>query len=121
MIPRQLPLSPMSTFARGIEHPLDVPVQRPHDADPREHRRPAVCRHQDQGLHRRLPILGFVLGLRQLRDVLAGNLKGDELATAGKLDRLVEGAGSAHQVSAVPASRASRASISALQCATASS
>jgi hypothetical protein len=61
-----------------------------HDADSGEHRRPTQRRDQDQGFHRRLPFLGFVLGLRQLRDVLAGNLKGDELATAGKRDRIVE-------------------------------
>ena len=34
-IPRQLPLSPMRFFSRAIEHPFDVPVQRPHDSDAR--------------------------------------------------------------------------------------
>jgi hypothetical protein len=52
-------------------------------ADPREHRRPAQCRHQDQGFHRRLPLRGFVLGLGKLRDVIAGILESDKLATAG--------------------------------------
>jgi len=34
-----------------------------------------------------------VLGLRQLRDVVAGVLEGDELAAVGQRDRLVKGAG----------------------------
>ncbi len=34
----------MRVFAREIEHPFDVAVQCPHDADAREHRRPAVRR-----------------------------------------------------------------------------
>jgi hypothetical protein len=33
----------MGIFAVRFENPLDVPVQRPHDADPREHRRPRVA------------------------------------------------------------------------------
>jgi hypothetical protein len=37
-IPRQLALSPMRVLSRRIKHPLDVTVQRLHDADPREHR-----------------------------------------------------------------------------------
>jgi hypothetical protein len=40
-------------------------VQRPHDADPREHRRPARLRNQDQRLHRGLPFRSIMLGLRQ--------------------------------------------------------
>lgn len=38
-IPRQLAPSPMMFLGIGIEHPLDVPVRRLHDADTREHRR----------------------------------------------------------------------------------
>ena len=38
-IPRQLPMSPMRVFPVGVKHPLDVPVQRGHDADPRHHGR----------------------------------------------------------------------------------
>jgi hypothetical protein len=37
------------------EHARDVTVQRSHDADPREHRRPAQRRDQDQPKHRSLP------------------------------------------------------------------
>ncbi len=57
----------MMILARGVEHALNVAVQRSHDADARKHRRPARCRDQDQGFHRGLPCLGFVLGFRQLR------------------------------------------------------
>jgi len=32
----------MITFAIGIEDPFEVPIQRPHDADPGQHRRPAA-------------------------------------------------------------------------------
>jgi hypothetical protein len=89
-IPRQLPLAPMRVFAIGIEHPLDGAVQRSHDTDAREHRRAAGRRHQDQRLHRGLPFGCFVLGLRQCGDVVAGVLQGDELAAAGKRDRIIE-------------------------------
>jgi hypothetical protein len=36
----------MRIFARGIEHALDVTMERPHDPDPREHRWPAECHDQ---------------------------------------------------------------------------
>jgi hypothetical protein len=42
-----------------VKQPLDMTVKRPHDADPRKHRRAARSRDQDQGLHRRLPFLGL--------------------------------------------------------------
>jgi hypothetical protein len=45
----------MMLFARRFEHELDVTIQCLHDADPRQHRRPAFRRDQDQGLRRRLP------------------------------------------------------------------
>jgi hypothetical protein len=47
-----------------------------------KHRRSAFRRDQDQGLHRRLPFRRFVLGLRRLRDVVAGIPERDELAAA---------------------------------------
>jgi hypothetical protein len=81
----------MMIFARRIERPLDVPVQCPHDADPREHRWAAERRHKDQGFHGRLPFRGFVLRFRKLRNVGAGILESDDLATArqqyGSLNR----------------------------------
>jgi hypothetical protein len=58
-VPRQLPPSPMMTLPVGIEHPLNMPVQRPHDADPRQHRRPAQRRDQHQGFDCGLPFRGW--------------------------------------------------------------
>jgi hypothetical protein len=46
----------MMVFAVGIEHPLDVTVQGPHDADAREHRRAVLVDDQKQGLDRILRI-----------------------------------------------------------------
>jgi hypothetical protein len=37
-----------------------------------------------------LPLRGLVLGLRKLRDVVAGILERDELATAGQRNRIVK-------------------------------
>ena len=62
----------MMIFPIRIEMANVMAVQRPHDADARKHRRATERRHQDQGFHRRLPFRGRVLGLRQLRDVVAG-------------------------------------------------
>jgi hypothetical protein len=59
-------------------------VQRPHDADPRKHRRTALRRDQDQGLRRCLPLWRLVLGLRKFGNVVAGILERDEFtATSG--------------------------------------
>jgi hypothetical protein len=62
----------------------------PHDTDTCEHSGAAECRDQDQGFHCCLPFCSLVLGLRQLRDVVAGVLESDELASAGKRDRIFE-------------------------------
>jgi hypothetical protein len=80
----------MGVFAIGIKLANDVQVQCPHDANAREHRRPAVRRDQDQGLHRRLPLRGGVLGLRQLGDEIPGVLQRDELAAVRRHNRIVE-------------------------------
>jgi hypothetical protein len=51
----------MVGLAVWIELANVVPVQRPHDADPREHRRAAVAfGDEDQGFHRGLPFVGIV-------------------------------------------------------------
>src|ERR1700682_1387807 len=81
--------SPMMLFARR-EHPLDVTVQGPHDADPRKHCRAADCRDQDQGFHRRLPLSGLMLGLWKLRSEFAGVLERDKLASLWQRNRFVE-------------------------------
>ena len=80
----------MVLFAIGVEHALDVAVQRPHDADPREYRGTARRRDQDQGFHCCLPLRGLVLVLRELGDVVAGVLERDELATVRQRNRIVE-------------------------------
>jgi hypothetical protein len=85
-----LATSPMMLFARRINHPLEVTVQGSHDAYPRQHRRAAALGDQQQRLRRGLPFRRFVLGLRKLRDVVAGFLERDERAPAGQWDWLVE-------------------------------
>ena len=71
----------MCLFARAIEHALNVPIERLHDADARKHRRAAERRHQDQRFHRRLPFRKLVNCLRKLGDVIAGIFERVELAT----------------------------------------
>ena len=56
LIPRQLLFAPMRVLALRIEFARDVTVQRLHDADAREHRRPTEVRDQDQRLHSGLPL-----------------------------------------------------------------
>lgn len=55
LISLQLASPPMRLFPLGIELWHVVPVQSPHNADPREHRCTAAFRHQDQRCRRRLP------------------------------------------------------------------
>jgi len=62
----------MRFFAVGIENALDVPVQRQDHANAREHRIAVALSDQQERLHRGLPFLGVVLGLRQLGDVVRG-------------------------------------------------
>jgi hypothetical protein len=81
----------MMVFPIWIEHALDVAVQGSHVADPREHRRAARRGDQDQRLHGRLPLCSLMLGFWQLRDVVAGIFKGDEVATARQRYWIVEG------------------------------
>jgi len=59
----------LACVAIGIEHALDVAVQRPHDPDPRKHRRPAQCRHEDEGLQCDLPFRCLVFGSGSRRQV----------------------------------------------------
>jgi len=47
----------MGVLAVGIEHPFDVSVQRPHDADARHHRRAVKLDDQKQGFDRGLPLV----------------------------------------------------------------
>jgi hypothetical protein len=79
----------MMVFAIRIEHPLVVTVQGSHDADAREHRR-AAARHEHQRFDRSLPLLGLVLGLRELCDVGCSFFESDKLATARQRDWIIE-------------------------------
>ena len=80
----------MVVFAVRIENALNVAVQGPHDANPREHRWSARRRHQDQGFHCCLPLRGLMLCFRKFRDVIAGVLERDELASARQRNRVVK-------------------------------
>jgi hypothetical protein len=80
----------MVVFAIGIEHALDVSIQRPHDADARHHRAAVAFGDQDQRFDRNLPFLELLFGLWQLLDISGCVLEGDELATLGQRDRIVE-------------------------------
>jgi hypothetical protein len=52
-----------NAFPSGpAELPFDVTIQRPHDADPGEHRRAAALGNQQQRFHRGLPFFGIVFG-----------------------------------------------------------
>jgi hypothetical protein len=44
----------MRVFAIGIELANNAPIERPHDADPRKHRRAATFHHQYQRFNRAL-------------------------------------------------------------------
>jgi hypothetical protein len=69
-------------FAIGIEHPLDMTVQRLHDSNPRHHRRTA-SRHQHQRRDRGLPF-------RQRGFLVRRDAQGHELAAVRERDRLVK-------------------------------
>jgi hypothetical protein len=62
----------MLVLARGIEYALNVTIERPRDADPGEHRRPAMFCYQQKRLHRCLSFVGIVFGLGQFCDVKRG-------------------------------------------------
>jgi hypothetical protein len=80
----------MRVLARWVEHPLDVAIERPHDADPRKHRRAAKVRNQHQGFHRGLPFGRVVLDLRQFSDVKRGFAKRGQQLALGQRDWFVE-------------------------------
>jgi hypothetical protein len=64
-IPLLLPLAPAGASAIWIEFADVVPVQRPHDADPGEHRETAR-RDEDKGFRRVLPLRRGMLSLGSL-------------------------------------------------------
>jgi hypothetical protein len=72
----------MMIFSVGIKLANVVAVQRLHDTNAREHRRPAMFGYEQKRRHRRLPFRGIVFRLGQFRDEFAGILQRDDLATA---------------------------------------
>jgi len=77
------------------EHALDVPVERPHDPDLRQHRRAAFFDNQHQGADRRLPLGCAVFCFRQLGDVVPGVAQRLELTAIGQRYRVFEFSGPA--------------------------
>ena len=98
----------MRVIARGIKLPNVAAVQRSHDTDARHHGRTVKIDDQEQGFYRGLPLLEILLGLGKLLDILGGVLDGDDLATAGQGNGIVER-------SQLAAARAARRYFSAVQ------
>ena len=72
-----------------IEHALDVPIERLHDADAREQRWPVKFCDQQQRFRRGLPFVGIVSGLGQFGDVLGGIAqRAQRLLSARQCDRI---------------------------------
>ena len=67
-------------------------IERPHDADARQHGVTIAPGDQDQCLDRREPLQSTELGLRQFGDEVAGIAQRAQLASAGERDRIGEGA-----------------------------
>ena len=61
-------------------------IQRPHDPDPRHHRRAAVLGNEHQDFDGSTPFGRIVLALRQLGDEGSGVAQCDELSAAGQRD-----------------------------------
>jgi hypothetical protein len=70
----------MWVFAIGIEHSLDVAIDRPHDTDAREHRRAAEIGDEQKRFHCGLPFRIRVFSLGKLGDVGRCVAQGDKLA-----------------------------------------
>jgi hypothetical protein len=90
----------MVILAVGIEYPLDVAIQCPQHANARVQQRPAIFGRHQQRLDRGLPMVALGFFPRQGMDVFASVEQGDELATVGKGDWILEQfspAGFSHQ------------------------
>jgi hypothetical protein len=75
----------------GTGPAFGVPVQCPHHADAREHRRATKFGYQDQAFHCCLPFWRLMLGLRQFCDVTPGVLERGDLAPERQGYRIVKG------------------------------
>jgi hypothetical protein len=70
LLPLEFLPTPMRIFAVRIEHALNVTVQRPHDTNPRHHRRAAMLDHQHQRLNAGLAFREGRFPFRQAGDVV---------------------------------------------------
>ena len=68
----------------------NVPIERSHDADAREHRWPSRFHDQHQTFDCRLPFIEVLVGLRKLGDASASAFEDDESAAIGQHNRVVE-------------------------------
>ena len=62
----------LASVPRRVEHAFDVTIQRSHHTYSGEHRWPVMFCNEEERLHRGLPSVGVVLGLRQFRDIERG-------------------------------------------------
>jgi len=98
----------MRVFPRSIKLPLDVSVQCSQQANTRHHGRAVEFDDQEQGFDRGLPLLEILLGLGKLLDIVPSVFEGNDLATAGQGNGIVER-------SQLAAARAARRYFSAVQ------
>jgi hypothetical protein len=83
----------MRVFPRRVEHPLDTTVQRFHDADASEHRRPALFGDEQQRIHCCLLFVGVMLCLGQFGDELRRVAERDQGIPTRYHDRIEETVG----------------------------
>jgi len=88
-----LSASPVLSLSGRVEHPLDMPIERPQHSDARVHQRPAIFRRHDQRFGGRLPFVEVLFALRQFHDVGGGLREGEHLAAVGQFDWILETAG----------------------------
>jgi hypothetical protein len=76
----------MRLFARRVEHPLDVTVQRSNDADAREHRWTVMFCNQQKRPHRGLPF-GTMFCLGPITSAVGTNRTTRGIADMGRTDQ----------------------------------
>ena len=84
------------SFRSGLNVLTTWQVQCPHDADARHHGRAIELDDQEQGFDRGVPLLEMLLGLGKPPEIVRGVLEGDEVATAGQGNAIVEGVRPGH-------------------------
>ena len=95
LILRQFPRSPMLVFEGRVKHGLDVPVDRPHDADAREQRWPVLVLRPAIGpasrlathRHRVRPWGSLVMYVAASRSVTSGFRPGTAIGSTNRLSQ----------------------------------